>query len=465
MNKKGRKMSHRPPLYYRFLIAVLSVFYRLFVWQRSKKYDTRGRELNERFGQFYQPAPTNQKGVIWCHAVSLGELNTVSILLQKLMQEGYAIWITSTTQTGFWRAEQLFAQQISESKVAHSFLPIDKADVVDKFLQHTCPVAVLFVETELWATTLYRLNQKNIPSLMVNARLTQKSFEGYRKFSNLSYGMMKNLQKIIVQNQASLQRFLALGADASQLVLADSLKWSSSTDLTQEQQDLIDIFDHQLKTIKKKAWVAASTHDGEETLMLLVQKQLINHQDAVLILVPRHPQRFESVYQMCTKMGLRTARRSLGQDIHQDTQVYLADSLGELMAWYKVGCVAVVGGSFVPVGGHNPVEPASVGTPIIIGRHDTNCYELVDDLIASKSAYRLDCDVQNEENLKISVMKLHQVLLDFLNDENKTKQMGLAAQKLVQQKRHAADHQFHEILAVMNHKNNDKNNRKDNDKR
>lgn len=366
----------KPPWYYGGLIAAILPLYRLFVSKRSAKLPTHQRELDERFGRAYLPVPAKGGKLIWCHAVSLGELNTAYPLLQLLINAGFGLWITSTTQTGFHRAAVLFDGQLGKT-VNHSFVPVDKARIVAEFLAHTNPVMALFVETELWATTLFELKKRQIPSVMVNARLSHQSFLAYQRFAKISQSMMHNLSYVIAQDDQSAEYFKKLGATDDKVCVLDSLKWSSSYAPSQANQELLGaITTSQRWRLSRPIWVAGSTHAEEERLLIGVHRQLLRaYPDAVLIVVPRHPERFDEVAALC--QGFITHRRSLGQVIDDDTQIYLADSMGELFVWYDLADVVFVGGSLVDVGGHNPIEPASLGKPIIMGQYVKNCVMLV----------------------------------------------------------------------------------------
>lgn len=357
----------RPPYYYRLAIYLACPTYRLWLACKKKQLPYYEREVAERFGCRYLPLASANK-VIWCHAVSLGELNTVYPLLKLLLDEGYALWISSTTQTGFDRVQVLFADELGQT-VQHSFVPVDEIRVLERFLDHVRPVAALFVETELWANTLYLLKQRFIPSVLVNARLTQSSFENYQKFAHLSQSMMNNLSLIVAQDQLSATHFVKLGANSQKIDEAYSLKYSQ----------IIPDLQPAIERPKRLIWVMASTHEGEEILALDAYKQLLaDFADVLLILVPRHPERFDAVAQLCTDF---VCHRRSREPIDDTTQVYLADSMGELMKWYAMCDVAVVGGSFVDKGGHNPLEPMRLGKPVIMGPYVKNCSQIVADLV------------------------------------------------------------------------------------
>lgn len=435
----------RPPLYYRLAMHLLAPIYRMMVKKKSRHRLTLSRELAERFGEQYLPVPKTDKGVIWCHAVSLGELNTAYPLLKKLLDAGFGLWISSTTQTGFERASRLFAGEIEQSRVSHSFVPIDNLPVIERFMAHVNPVAVLFIETELWANTLYACKTRGIASLMINARLSEKSYQGYAKITKVSQSMMANLDKIIAQDGDSAKRFLALGASDTQVVVIDSLKWVSQSGLTPANQQLAQTTADVIHTAGRRAvWTMASTHDGEERLALLAHQGLIAHpklSHALLILVPRHPERFDAVYQLCLEMGLVTARRSANDAITAQTQVYLADTMGELMAWYQLCDVAVVGGSFVPVGGHNPIEPASLGKPIIMGSYDDNCHLLTKELRKVGALAQLDAtDAQVVDKLAEALVQTY--IYRWSGEQGK---------QLVNAKQSALTHQLEQIISVLHH--------------
>ncbi len=407
-----------PPWYYRGAIAVLKPLYRMQVWQRSHKRDNYQQEVEQRFGKYYPTPPKSPtiaakqaQKVIWCHAVSLGETNTIAPLLDALMAKGYAIWLTNTTQTGFARAKTRFADDIAQGRLSHSYVPVDSPRVIDSFLTHVQPVAALFVETELWATILSTLSERRIPSVLVNGRLSASSFNNYQKIGAVSASMMQNLTLIIAQDKPSAQRFRQLGAYSTQIRVAGSLKWvintpqlkSANKDTSTENSEShissdasttgsSNNFSESLyPQINRPIWVAASTHDGEESIALSWQQQLLSNSklaNTLLIIVPRHPERFDEIADLIQASGLTMARRSLDEPITAQTQVYLADSMGELMRWYEQADVALVGGSLVDIGGHNPVEPASVATPIVMGTYTESCQSVVDKLAEVGALYQ-----------------------------------------------------------------------------
>lgn len=415
-----------PPWYYRVIIRIATPIYRLILWQRRKKSanttsssiyaSSYADEISERFGSRYQKNFEHGKygkhPIVWCHAVSLGETNTVAPMLDLLLQQGYHLWLTNTTHTGFARVQQRFAKAIEAGQVNHSYVPVDNPKVITKFLQHVNPVAALFVETELWANTLYHLKRLDIPAILVNGRLSETSFNRYYKHFGLSVGMMKNLSLILAQDGNSAKRFRKLGAESSKIRLTGSLKWVANTQQSNanatkqtDDEQLSELSELQQAIGARFVWVAASTHAGEEATMLAVQKRLLENNQAkhssfqhppLLILVPRHPERFDEVASLfdattakdaaidvaSTFAELNMVRRSQQQLPDTHCQVYLADSMGEMPLWYQLAQVAFVGGSVVDIGGHNPIEAYQHQTPVVMGQYTDTCQTLVDELLA-----------------------------------------------------------------------------------
>ena len=412
------RAAYKPPVYYQVGIGLLKPLYRLQVWRRSHARDNYQQEVEQRFGKRY-PAPpmatetymaaldlkssinaNNKNKTIWCHAVSLGETNTVAPLLDALLARGYRIWLTNTTQTGFARGASRFAQEIAQGRLSHSYVPVDSPAVIERFLAHVQPIAALFVETELWANILTKLSTQHIPSILVNGRLSEASFRRYQKIASVSASMMQNLTLIIAQDEESAKRFRQLGAHSSQIRVGGSLKWVINTpkigsviNNNQSKSNVESTTKPNLLLAQKDRpiWIAASTHSGEERAAMALHKQLLSNPamtNSLLIIVPRHPERFDEVATLIQSVELTMARRSTDELITAQTQVYLADTMGELMQWYGLADVALVGGSLVDIGGHNPVEPASVGTPIIMGQYTQSCQNVVDKLAGVGALYQ-----------------------------------------------------------------------------
>ena len=474
-----KRAARTPPWYYRLIISLLKPLYRIQVWRRSNSRDNYQQEVAQRFGKQYPPRPVSNANnvghkIIWCHAVSLGETNTVAPLLDALLAQGYSIWLTNTTQTGHARGASRFAEEIAQGRMSHSYVPVDTPAVIERFLAHVQPVAALFVETELWANILATLTQKNIPSILVNGRLSAASFTRYQKISAVSASMMQNLSLIIAQDSESAKRFRQLGADSAQIRVAGSLKWVINTPRTTSSKNATDsklatdkveeeraitelsnlsdsrtdsLSDSQFNSqfVDRPVWIAASTHSGEETTALMLQQQLLDTPElteTLLIIVPRHPERFDEVAELISKSGLQMARRSKDEAVTTQTQVYLADSMGELMHWYAQADVALVGGSLVDIGGHNPVEPMSVGKPVLMGQYTQSCQSVVDKLASVGALYQpnnpfykaLGSNEHSINESKNDIELIYQQLKFWLSHPESAKQAGQAgAQLTVQQ--------------------------------
>lgn len=394
--------------------------YRLFLWAKKSRLDSYQTQITDRFVK--DITPIFDKKTIWCHAVSLGELNTAYPLLRLLLDDGYNLYITSTTQTGYNRAKTLFADDIYQNRVANGFVPVDDKAVIERFIDKINPCLVLFVETELWANTLFVLAQRGIASVMINARLTKKSFDSYNKFKQLSQSMMTNLSFVVAQDALSVKHFMALGLSPQKIAEADSLKWASVPKLD-------DSLLAKLQDLPKDrfVWTAGSTHQTEETICLNTHKNLCEKyadKHPLLIIVPRHPQRFDEVYRLCLSSGLGVARESLGQGIDRTTQVFLADSMGRLMLYYKACEVAFVGGSLIDKGGHTPIEPLSQAKPVIMGQYTKNASVLIEAL-------------SDSVQIVSGQTALFEVLSDFINNPKKIKALGQFGKNVIDDKQFA----------------------------
>ena len=477
-----------PPWYYKLAIKVVKPIYRVVLWRRyrqAKKSDMPvadyKQEIDSRYGRHYPQPPvysmTSSQSAskssalnganIWCHAVSLGETNTIAPMLKVMLQQGAKIWITNTTQTGFARTEQIFAEAIASQQMVHTFVPVDDKAIIEKFVAKAQPDLAMFVETELWANILSVLKQSAIPSVLVNARLSQKSFENYAKYAAVSESMMHNISMIIAQDADSAKRFRRLGAEVVKIRRANSLKWStgsapttaqSDSKLTAKTQALQAKFGSTLEVFNRPIWVAGSTHEGEEKAVIEAHKQIIaqaNLANALLILVPRHPERFDAVAEMLEQSALVYHRRSQQQLIEANTQVYLADTMGELTACYQLADVALVGGSLVNIGGHNPIEAASLAKPVIMGPYTQSCHEVVAAL-NEVGALKVVTAAKNDKAVKLSDStattpnaSLLDSVVQWLSNPEQAKQAGEEGQRLVATKSNAMQQQLEMIESLL----------------
>lgn len=345
---------------YNFLLYLLLPVIILRLWVRGFQAPAYWQRWTERFG-FISPLPARPR--IWIHAVSVGEVQAALPLIRHLQRylPHYDHLITTTTPTGSQSLKDIFGESIQ-----HYYLTYDFPFAVKRFLRRTQPSLLVLMETELWPNLLHYCHQQHIPVILANARLSAKSATKYQKIASLMYTMLGQVSQIAAQTSEDAQRFIALGALPQCVQVTGSIKFN----LKLPPDLLQNAYEFRKKITKQFIWVAASTHEGEESLILQALKSLNKKwPDLLLILVPRHPERFEAVAQLCQKQGFNLIRRSQGVPLTQETEVFLADTMGELLLWYAVSDIAFVGGSLMPVGGHNVLEPAALGKPIIIGPH------------------------------------------------------------------------------------------------
>lgn len=372
----------------------------------------------ERFG-FFKSLSSQPR--IWIHAVSFGEVQAAVPLIKALQYKypSYDFLITTMTPTGARRSKELFGETIT-----HLYLPYDLWHAVILFLNKTKPTFGIIIETELWFNLFQACKNKSIPLFLINARLSQRSFQKYQKFiPNLTKQTLQCLTHIAAQTIEDSQRLQQLGA--KNITVTGSLKFDVDIDKSvfEKAEELRKDVEH------RKIWIAASTHEGEEIIILnahrQIQKQLSN---VLLILVPRHPERFNSIFQLCKQSGFETQRRSLSQKISTKTDIYLGDTMGELLMLYAAADVAFVGGSLISRGGHNLLEPAAVGKPILTGQFMFNFSEITKRLLEIKAAEQ----IFEEQHLINTVLFL-------LKNPEQCQQMGKRGTAFIEQNRGALE--------------------------
>lgn len=349
---------------------------------RSRRQPAYRRHWGERFGS-YRAIPAAP--LLWVHAVSVGETRAAQPLLQALLARypEHHLLLTGMTPTGRDTAEQVFVAlgPLAATRVHYAYLPYDFPWAVWRFFSHFRPQLGILMETELWPNLLAGATKNKTPVVLANARLSLRSARGYRRFAALARPALAALSAIAAQTSADAQRLLALGA--RQVTVCGNLKFD--VPLSEEQQELGKQWRAALG--ERPVWLAASTREGEEALVLDALKQL-TVPGLLLLLVPRHPQRFDEVATMVEARGLFCGRRSLGLP-SQDTQVWLGDSMGEMAAYYACADLALIGGSLLPFGGQNLIEAAACGCPVLVGPHTFNFSQAADDAVAEGAALRL----------------------------------------------------------------------------
>ncbi len=370
--------------FYRLLLYLIFPYLFLRLYWRSRNLPAYRERLGERLGCY---SFTLEK-CIWIHAVSVGEV-VAAIPLVKALKARYVdipFLITTMTPTGAARVKA----ELGES-VKHVYLPYDFPFAVKRFLTAMNPRKGIIMETELWPNLVAICHQKKIPLYLLNARLSEKSAQGYRYIAPLMRAMLNQLELIAAQGQADAERFIALGASKERVVVTGNIKFDLTlpSNLVEKSHELRAMLGH-----NRWIWIAASTHEGEEELLLAAHKKLREkNPTALLILVPRHPQRFNEVATLCEQQGWKIARRSQQQICTSETAVYLGDTMGELLLLYAAAEVAFVAGSLIKHGGHNLLEPAALGKPILTGPHTFNFAE-INALFLAANALVVTTDVE-----------------------------------------------------------------------
>ncbi len=379
---------------YVLLTYLLAPFVMAFeAWKALRHKEYRGR-LRQRLGFVPRsPAP----GAVWVHAVSVGEVQA-SVGLVKSLRRRFPerpFVITTVTPTGAQQARKLFGDTVQ-----HCYLPYDLPGAVRRFLSRVEPAVAIILETEIWPTLYRQLGRRQIPLVMASARLSERSVERYRRMAGLFADTLSHGVLIGAQSAADAERFRAIGAAPERVSVTGNVKFdmeipASSVAAGREFRER--------HAAGRPVWIAGSTHEGEEEAALAAHATLRQrHSDALLILVPRHPQRFESVRSLLRRKGVAFSQRSRGEVPSDGDQVFLVDTLGELQSFYAASDAAFVGGSLVPIGGHNLLEPAVLGLPVLSGPSTQSAQEVAD-LLADSGALLL---VPDAEGLSARLVEL-----------------------------------------------------------
>ncbi|MBJ9740250.1 3-deoxy-D-manno-octulosonic acid transferase [Acinetobacter oleivorans] len=366
------------PFWYNTALHLLKPFYHWRIKKRAESQELYNQECLERFGPFESPKNVR---AIWFHAVSVGETNAAQPLIEHYLKLGQPVLVTNTTKTGQARAKSLFLKAPYLDLFQAVYLPVDQKHLLKQFFELYQPKLLALVETELWPNLIDQAKLQQVPCLLLNARLSEKSAKGYSRVSGLTAGMLKQIDWVLAQDNATRQRYVELGLDQQKSQVVGNIKFDiHAPEIFINQAAKL----HQLWYLsQRKVLTIASTHAPEEQQILqALQPYLKSDPELVCIVVPRHPERFDEVFEICQNLDLITHRRSLNQSIHTSTQVYLADSMGELWLWYALSQVCFVGGSLnEPGGGHNILEPMVLNVPTVIGPRYFNFQTIVDEFI------------------------------------------------------------------------------------
>lgn len=387
---------------YSVLWVLLTPLIRYYLRKRSRRAPAYLEHWDERFGQVCQP---KKPGAIWIHAVSVGETRAALPLITALRKQwpNVPLLITQMTPTGRACALELYGEQ-AEIR----YLPYDYYFAVHRFFTGYQLKFGILMETEIWPNLIEAAISAKVPLFLANARLSEKSFNGYRKIRWLIGPAFKKLTAVAAQNAVDAERFTQLGV--KKITVCGNTKYDFAP--PEAQLELGVRFKQSIGA--RLVVVCGSTRQGEEALILTAWKRYVG--SGLLVIVPRHPERFTEVGALAQRYGFKVQYRSDQQAVNQNTQVWIGDSMGEMFAYYKASDVVFIGGSLLPFGGQNLIEPASVGVPVLMG---PSTYNFAD---ASNKAFKAGAawSVKDAEDL---VVKINQLLLD----ETARKQMGMAA--------------------------------------
>ena len=401
-------------IYTVLLIVLIPAYFARLTWRAigNKKYLKR---WGERLG-IANVRPTKDKSIVWVHAVSVGEVNASIPLLRELMEEyvDSEFLVTTSTPTG----SDILLSKLG-NKVKHQYVPIDIPFCINLFISTWKPRALILLETEIWPNIIHCCKKKGIVTSLVNARLSEKSKSKYLQFSSFIKPAINSLDLILAQYQSDAERFNEIVPD-KEIKLCGNLKFDQ--DMPDELESISSSIrdSWSIEGKRRPTLIAASTHEGEEFIVLdalKIIKETIT--DALLILVPRHPERFQKVKSLINSQGFSMSSRSKKEDVTRDVQVLLGDTMGELNFLYSVSDVAFVGGSLIDHGGQNLLEPAAQGLALCSGPSDRNFVEISDQL-KKASGLRI---IKNKNELA-------KYFVDLINDENLLKDTGKASKNI-----------------------------------
>ncbi|HEX5788542.1 MAG TPA: lipid IV(A) 3-deoxy-D-manno-octulosonic acid transferase [Woeseiaceae bacterium] len=405
-------------LLYHLLTYVLFVPFALYWLVRALVNREYRPQLAQRFGFGYPRLDE----CLWVHAVSVGEVVAAAPLIRSLQRQwpDHPLLVTTVTPTGAARVHKLFG-----NSVAHAYIPFETPDAVGRFFDAVQPAIALVMETEIWPNLYRECGERKIPLVLVSARISPRSVNSYRKLLPLFRETLSHGIVIAAQSEADADRFMSLGASRERTRVIGNIKFDPEM-----PPDLIERgarFRHDVLKADRPVWIAASTHEGEEERVLDAHARLrMEWPDLLLVLVPRHPQRFAAVRDVLERRSIPFVTRSSGAACAPDTSVYLGDTMGDVPLFYAASDIAFVGGSLVPVGGHNLLEPAAFGIPILTGPHVFNAQEIAESFI-EHDACRL---VEDTDGL---VTMVH----EFLSKPDTRRQVGAAARNLLDANRGA----------------------------
>jgi len=412
-------------LIYSTLLTLVSPFFLYSLYKKKEGKPSVGKRWKEHFG--LTPKLSNTYP-LWIHAVSVGEVIAVSPLIKEIKRHSpeQGILLTTTTSTGAEQAAKL------DCLVEHRYMPLDFSFAINSFLKKTQPSQLLIMETELWPNTIHCVARAGINITVINARLSQRSADRYSKVSAIFNLLTKDINKILCQHQDDAQRFIKLGIAKSKVEVTGSIKF----DITISQQ--LKEQSYQLRNTlgsKRPIWIAASTHQGEDEQVLAAHQEILKViPEALLILVPRHPERFNAVYSLTGNAGFNVIKRSQKAEMSKTIEVYLVDTMGEMLILLGAADICFMGGSLIgnKVGGHNLLEPAAIGLPTITGPSFFNFTDITKQL----------CNA-NATTIINNSSELNNQVIHLLTNKEQQEQQGKAALNVVQENQGAITKTLH----------------------
>ena len=358
--------------------------------------------LEERLGISLAERPTGN--LIWFHAASVGESLSLVELIKRISssQPDYNFLITTGTIT----SAKLILSRLPSNAV-HQYIPVDTPKAVEKFLDRWRPSLAIWTESEFWPNLISFTAARDIPMILINARISEKSYRRWRFFKKSLKNLIEKFNYSLIQDEKTVKYFSKIGISSNNFELTGTLKEGSAA-LPHSEIEQVEI---SKQILNRPVWLAASTHEGEEKLIAAAHRHASKaSQGLLLIIVPRHPERGLEIASILTKENFKICLRSRKDKISSDTQIYIADTLGELGLWYRVAPVSFVGGSLVPIGGHNPFEPAALGSAILHGPYVENFKDIYNRLNVAGAAVKI------EEASELGVK-----LIETLSPENAAK--------------------------------------------
>lgn len=396
---------------YTCILALLTPLIILRLYWKSRRLPAYRQRIAERFCLDNRTATSTD---VWLHAVSLGEVVAATPLIDALLKKNHRIVVTTMTPTGSQHVLKRFGQT-----VLHQYVPYDLSWCLRRFFKNYHPRLVIIMETELWPNLIHQAYQQQVPLLLLNARLSDHAFKQYEKVHFLFAPVLQQFTAIFAQSHEDAKRFIALGAPPAQVLMLGNMKFDIQMQ-SMIKDEILWMKDQWGKN--RTVVIAASTHEGEEKQWLSHLNQLKKAiPDVMLLLVPRHPERFQRVIQLSMDHGFNTAQRSQPEHINRDVDVLVVDSLGELLHFYSVSDYAFVGGSLVPIGGHNVLEPIAMGVPVFCGPHMNN----------SKAVCQALCDAQALIMVKTMPELIKALVVLHQNEQQRQAQIDKASAVLM----------------------------------